>query len=75
MPRGPRGERRPADVAQAALKVFRIAVGEETDELPCARRQSGLAGNRARALSLSKAERKLIAAKAAAARWKPTAKE
>ena len=74
MPRGPRVERRSADVAQAALKVFRIAVGEETDVLPAAQRLSGLAGSKARACSLSKAERVAIAKSVAAARWKPTAR-
>ena len=33
MPNGPRGERRPADVIGAAVKVMRIATGEETDPL------------------------------------------
>ncbi len=33
MPKGPRGETRPADVAGAALKIMRIATGEETEEL------------------------------------------
>ncbi len=30
-PRGPRGERRPADVIGAAIKVSRIATGEEAE--------------------------------------------
>jgi hypothetical protein len=29
MPRGPRGEKRPADVIGNAVKVMRIATGEE----------------------------------------------
>jgi len=33
MPRGPRGEKRPADVIGNAVKVMRIATGEETEEL------------------------------------------
>jgi hypothetical protein len=33
MPRGPRGEKRPADVIGAAVKVMRIATGEEEEEL------------------------------------------
>jgi hypothetical protein len=32
MPRGPRGEKRPADVIGHAVKVMRIATGEETEE-------------------------------------------
>lgn len=31
MPKGPRGERRPADVIGAAVKVMWIATGEEAD--------------------------------------------
>ena len=34
MPRGPRGERRPADVIGAAVKVMRIVTGEEIEEIP-----------------------------------------
>ena len=30
MPRGPKGERRPADVIGNAVKVMRIATGEES---------------------------------------------
>jgi ABC-type Fe3+/spermidine/putrescine transport system ATPase subunit len=33
MPKGPRGEKRPADVIGGAVKVMRIATGEETEEL------------------------------------------
>jgi hypothetical protein len=33
MPRGTRGEKRPADVIGGAVKVMRIAIGEETEEL------------------------------------------
>ena len=32
MPKGPRGEKRPADVIGAAVKVMRIATDEEEDE-------------------------------------------
>ena len=32
MPKGPRGEKRPADVIGNAVKVMRIATGEETEE-------------------------------------------
>jgi hypothetical protein len=32
MPRGPRGEKRPADVIGNAVKVMRIATGEEEEE-------------------------------------------
>jgi hypothetical protein len=33
MPRGPRGEKRPADVIGAAVKVMRIATGEEAEDV------------------------------------------
>ncbi|MGO8799957.1 MAG: hypothetical protein ACLQE9_13505 [Roseiarcus sp.] len=33
MPRGPKGEKRPADVTGNAVKVMRIATGEETETL------------------------------------------
>ena len=32
MPRGPRGEKRPADVMSAAVRVARISVGEEEED-------------------------------------------
>ena len=32
MPRGPKGERRPADVIGNAVKVMRIATGEENED-------------------------------------------
>ena len=32
MPRGPKGERRPADVISNAAKVMRIATGEEPED-------------------------------------------
>ncbi len=34
MPKGPKGEHRPADVIGAAVKVMRIATGEEEDTPP-----------------------------------------
>ena len=34
MPRGPKGERRPADVIDNAVKFMRIAVGEEEEDHP-----------------------------------------
>lgn len=75
MPKGPRGERRPTDVIGAAIKVGRIAVGDEEDVLepdskdPAAK-ALGAKGGKARAEALSPAKRKAIAKKAAAKRWK-----
>ena len=34
MPKGPKGEKRPADVIGTAIKVARIATGEIEDEQP-----------------------------------------
>jgi hypothetical protein len=72
MPRGPRGEKRPADVIGAAVMVAKIAIGEieETLEPKSGRTRSGWAGAKARADKLSPEERREIAKKAAAARWK-----
>ena len=72
MPRGPRGEKRPADVVGCAVKVARIATGEveeETYEAP-GRRKSGKAGAAARAEALTADQRSAIAKLAAMARWK-----
>ena len=71
MPKGPKGERRPADVVGCAITVAKIATGEIEDtklESP-GRRKSGKAGGKARAQALSKEDRRKIAKKAAAARW------
>ena len=71
MPKGPHGERRPADVVGCAITVAKISTGEieeETYEAP-GRKKSGQAGGKARAQKLTSEERKEIARKAAAARW------
>jgi len=72
MPRGPKGEKRPADVIGAAVHVMRIATGEIEDTFGKApgRARSGKAGGAARAKKLTPAERRAIAKRAAAARWK-----
>ncbi len=72
MPKGPKGEKRPADVIGAAVKVMKIATGEieETKTEKSGRTKSGKAGGRARAEKLSAEKRRKIAKKAAAARWK-----
>jgi hypothetical protein len=71
MPKGPRGERRPADVIGGAAKVMRIATGEEPDDretTASAAAQLGKLGGTARAKKLTPDERKEIARKAAALR-------
>jgi hypothetical protein len=71
MPRGPKGEKRPADVIGAAVMVGRIATGEVEEALKpkSGRTHSGYAGAKARAKALSPEKRRAIARKAAAKRW------
>jgi hypothetical protein len=75
MPKGPRGEKRPADVVGAAVLVGRIATGEIEDVKPrkSGRIRSGFAGALARVQATSKEERRRIAQKAAASRWRKEA--
>ena len=75
MPRGPKGERRPADVIGNAVHVMRIATGEveETKPDPAKEhmRRGGLKGGEARAAKLTPKRRRAIARKAAQTRWAP----
>jgi len=71
MPKGPQGQKRPADVIGAAIKIAQIATGE-IEERPDGKesaRQGGLIGGKARADKLTSARKKAIAKKAAKARW------
>jgi hypothetical protein len=70
MPRGPKGEKRPADVIGNAVHVMRIATGEIEDTKLSGRVRSGHAGAKARAMALSPDERSAIAKKAATKRWR-----
>jgi hypothetical protein len=76
MPRGPKGEKRPADVIGNAVKVMRIATGEEPEDYGSkpeknqAAAELGRMGGKARAAGLSAKKRKDIARKAAKARWR-----
>ncbi len=74
MPKGPRGERRPADVIGNAVRVMQIATGEIQDNpLEPGKeyaRKGGLIGGPKRAAKLSKKRRSEIARQAARARWK-----
>lgn len=72
MPKGPRGEHRPADLIGCAVTVARIATGEAEDTVHCApgRVRSGMAGAAARAKRLTQEQRTEIAQKAAGARWR-----
>jgi hypothetical protein len=74
MPRGPKGEKRPADVIGNAVHVMRIATGqaEETTESPAAAlgRRGGLKGGKARAAKMTPEQRRAAAKKAVEARWR-----
>ena len=74
MPKGPKGEKRPADVIGNAVKVMRIAVGDEPDTVSedgknKAAQALGKLGGAARAKSMTAKRRKEIAQSAAKARW------
>lgn len=72
MPKGPRGESRPADVIGNAVKVMRLATGEEAEELAPVSPGAALGklGGEARARNLTPEQRAEIARKAAKKRWK-----
>jgi hypothetical protein len=71
MPKGPKGQKRPADVIGAAVKVMKIATGEEPEDdgKDKAAQSLGQRGGKARAAALSKKRRSEIAKAAAAKRW------
>jgi hypothetical protein len=75
MPKGPKGQKRPADVIGNAVKVMRIATGEETDDVADdgkdkAAQSMGRRGGKARASKLTPTQRAAIAKKAALSRWR-----
>ena len=73
MPKGQKGQKRPADLA---VEVLHMTLPEERRDFPAddgkdkAAQSLGQRGGRARAKTLSASRRKEIAQKAAAARWK-----
>lgn len=79
MPRGPKGEKRPADVIGAAIMVAKIATGEIEEDVPSPDSEGkdpaavalGSRGGKARAAGLTAKRRKEIARKAAKKRWNP----
>ena len=78
MPKGPKCEKRPADVNARAVMIAKIATGEIEDKVPSPEDEGkdpaavalGRKGGKARAEGLSARKRKEIAKKAAQARWK-----
>jgi hypothetical protein len=75
MPKGPQGQKRPADAIGLAVMVGRIATGEIADDADLdtqVRRAAKAKGGIARASALTPKKRSAIARKAAAARWTET---
>lgn len=75
MPTAPKGQKRPADVVSNAVRIARIATGEEPENFPAddgkdkAAQALGKKGGAARAKSMTPERRAEIAKKAAAKRW------
>ncbi len=74
MPKGPKGEKRPADVIGNAVKVMKIATGEseedkDDDGKDKAAQSLGRRGGKARAEKMSPDQRAEIARRAAKSRW------
>ena len=74
MPKGPKGEKRPADVVGAAITVAKIATGQAEEDIDDdgknrAAVELGRKGGKARAEKMTPERRKEIARKAAAKRW------
>lgn len=73
MPKGPQGQKRPADAIGLAVLIGKIATGEVEDTGAAApsdhHSRGGKKGGAARAAKLTQAERSEIAKKAAAKRW------
>jgi hypothetical protein len=74
MPKGAKGEKRPADVIGNAIHVMKIATGEIEETLTddgknAAAVALGRMGGKARAEGLTAKRRKEIAKKAAKSRW------
>jgi hypothetical protein len=73
MPKGPKGQKRPADVIGTAIMVAKIATGEIADNIPTGKEDAsrgGKKGGKARAKKLTPEQRSEIARIAASARWK-----
>jgi hypothetical protein len=73
MPKGPQGQKRPADAIGLAVMVGKIATGEIEDNCIDPTKEhhirGGKKGGAARAAKLSPTERSAIAKKAADLRW------
>lgn len=72
MPKGPNGQKRPADVIGLAVMVGKIAIGEIEDTAQAtksAAAQLGSLGGKKRAETMTPERRAEIAKAAAASRW------
>ena len=78
MAKGPKGEKRPADVNARAVMIAKIATGEIEDKVPTPESEGknpaavalGRMGGKARAAAIGKRRRREIARQAAEKRWK-----
>lgn len=75
MPKGPEGQKRPADAVARAVMVGKIATGELADIGTTSKAPRGSAGGRARANRLSRTRRIEIAKSGATARRKEAVHE
>jgi hypothetical protein len=72
MPKGPNGQKRPADAIGLAVMIGKIATGEvedTRDDVSSAAAQMGKLGGKARAAAMTPERRAEIAKMAAAKRW------
>jgi hypothetical protein len=74
MPKGPSGQKRPADIVSNAVHVMRVLTGDAADAAPDtgkdkAAQELGRKGGRARAANMTPERRADIARKATAKRW------
>ena len=74
MPKGPKGQKRPADVIGNAVRVMEIATGQREEEYDLAdagkaAAELGRRGGKARAERMTAERRREIAEKAAQRRW------
>lgn len=80
MPKGPKGQKRPADTVSNAIRVAKIATGEIEEDMgdsgkDAAAQSLGRKGGVARRDKLTPERRREIAKKAAAKRWAAQPKE
>ena len=75
MPKGPQGQKRPADTVANAIRVAKILTGEIEEDMgdsgkDKAAQALGRKGGKARAANMTPEERTAIARQAARARWR-----